>query len=263
MGHRIGLALGSGGAKGYAHIGVIKALEAYHISIDVISGSSMGSLVGAFYVTGMTPSFMEKLAINLHWRQWMDFTVPKIGLIQGDKVQQLVALLTQRKSFADTNRPFAVVATNLLTRRLETFVSGELACAVRASISIPGVFVPYTTASGIYIDGGVLERVPVTAARKLGADIVIGIDVSAIRQAHPPENMIDVILQSIDLMQDETHASHISSANLCIEPNLGHIGTSQFHKAGEAIEIGYQAVVEALPKLRLLTQQCAQLHESV
>jgi len=254
----VGIAFGSGGAKGFAHIGVLKALEEAHIPIDVVAGTSIGSLIGAFYATGMTPHFMERLAQTLRWRHWVDLTVPKMGMIVGDKILNIVSLLTRGLAFEDTNIPLAIVATDLLTRTGVTFGSGPIAKAVRASISIPGVFVPYVTTQGVYVDGGVVERVPVIAARQLGADIVIGVDVGVSTQYAPPETMFDVIMQSLDIMQSQVHATQTPLSDMLIAPDMKSIGTSHFHKVNEAIAAGYEAALHTVPEIQQAIQEYVQ-----
>ena len=249
---KIGIALGSGGAKGFAHVGVLKALEEHHIPVDLVSGSSMGSLVGAFYATGMRPDFMDRLARSLTWRHWVDVTVPRVGLIAGKKIHDMVTLLTRGTEFAQIDMPLAIVATELLSKRLVTFTSGRISDAVRASISIPGVFVPYVREDGVYVDGGVMERVPVAAARDLGADVVIAVDVAAFMKHEVPGTMMDVIMMSLDAMTDQLVQQRIPTADLCITPNLSDIGTSQFSRAAEAIEIGYQTTLSLMSKIREL-----------
>ncbi|WP_029420557.1 patatin-like phospholipase family protein [Alicyclobacillus macrosporangiidus] len=246
----IGLALGSGGAKGFAHIGVLRALEEHEIPIHVVTGSSMGSLVGALYVTGMRPQFMERLAASLHMRHWLDLVVPKVGLVAGEKVHEMLRLLTHNATFEELERPFACVATDLLHRRKVILNTGNVADAVRASISIPGVFVPVVTEEGVLVDGGVLDRVPVAAARQLGADVVIGVDVSAAHRARVPETVLDVVTMSIDVMQEYSLRAPDNVPDVAIEPDVSDIGTSQFHRSAEAAAAGYAAAVASIPKIR-------------
>lgn len=246
----VGLALGAGGAKGFAHVGVLKALQECNISIDVVAGTSMGSLVGAFWVTGMSPSFMERLACTLRRRHWLDLTVPKVGLVVGDRVHQMVQLLTKGKNIEDANLPFAVVVTDLVMRKSVVLTTGSMADAVRASTAIPGIFVPFTKDGHIYVDGGVLERVPVRAARQLGADLVIGVDVSATSNLTPPHNIVDVIMQSLDLMQERVMI--VDPPELLLAPEVGHIGTSQFGRVREAVEAGYNGAMDHMDEIQAL-----------
>ncbi|MDP9728450.1 patatin-like phospholipase family protein [Alicyclobacillus tolerans] len=237
----IGLALGSGGAKGFAHVGVIKALEEAGITIDYISGSSMGALIAAFYATGMRTVFMEQLATTLRWRHWVDFTVPKMGMVNGEKVKQMVHMLTKGQNIEQAKIPLAIVATDLLSRQRVVFTHGNIAEAVRASIAIPGVFVPVFTENAVLVDGGVLDRVPIEAVRNLGASKVIAVDVSVNSQTTLPQSMIDVFFQSLDIMQEQVYQSVRSAADIAITPQLTSIGISQFSKAALAIDIGYQS----------------------
>lgn len=245
----VGVALGSGGARGFAHVGVLKALEQHHVPIDVVSGSSMGALVAAFYATGMRPSFMEQLAVTLRWRHWVDLTVPKMGMISGEKVQQLIHLLTRGLPVDRAEKPLAIVATDLLAKERYVFRTEPIADAVRASVAIPGVFVPFVKDGRVYVDGGVVDRVPIEAARDLGADIVIGVDVSSRQRERPPQGIVDVILQTLDLMQDEVYKTRAKTADIYVEPDLSSVGSSQFHKANEAIELGYQAAVNSMEQI--------------
>lgn len=248
----VGIALGSGGAKGFAHIGVLKALEENGISPDVVAGSSMGSLIGAFYATGMRPDFMDRLACTLSWRHWVDLTVPKVGLISGEKIRQMISVLTRGAKIEDANRRLAIVATELTQRRSFVFTTGSIADAVRASISIPGVFVPYVTSQGVFVDGGVIDRVPVDIAKSLGADIIIGVDVATVQKSNVPETMMDVVMQSIEIMQQHTADFRSPNASVYIEPDLSQVGTSQFYRARDAITAGYEATLLRVDEIRHL-----------
>jgi NTE family protein len=249
QGRKLGLALGSGAARGLAHIGVLQALTTHHIPVSAIAGSSMGSLVGALYASGIPPKYMEGLACALRFRHWVDFTVPKMGLISGERIREMVALLTRNEMIEDLPVPLAIVATELLGRKSVTFRAGNAADAVRASISIPGIFVPFVMNGGIFVDGGVLDRVPVEAAYNLGADFVIAVDVGSGRSDYKPESMIDVIVQSLDVMQD-FGTGQSTRADITIVPELDDIGPSQFHKAKQAIDAGYEAVMKVMEQLR-------------
>jgi len=246
---KVGVALGSGGAKGFAHIGVLLALAEHGVPVHAIAGSSMGALVAGVYAMGVPPRVMRALAVNLRRRHWLDFTVPKMGFIQGEKVRTVVATMTRQGTFADTAIPLAIVATDLIKRRLVVFRSGLIADAVRASISIPGVFVPVVRDGAVYVDGGVLERVPVQACWDLGVDLVIAVDVGVTPRGTPPTSAMDVIMQSLELMQDEALRARDRGASLTLVPEVSHIGTAQFQRAAEAIDLGYQAAVAQLDRI--------------
>lgn len=178
----IGVALGSGGARGFAHLGVLKVLKQHEIPIDMISGSSMGALVGSFYASGLTVEQMYKLAAAFKRKYFIDVTVPKMGFIQGDRIKQLIRIFTRNQNIEDLPIPLAVVATDLNEGKKVVFRKGPVADAVRASISIPGIFVPFSYNGSLLVDGGVIERVPVSAVKEMGADIVIAVDVSHVKK---------------------------------------------------------------------------------
>lgn len=251
---KVGLALGSGGAKGFAHIGVIAALTDHGVPIHAVAGSSMGSLVGAVYAMGTPPRMLRGLAVSLKRRHWLDFTVPKMGLIQGERVRHLVGLLTRNATFEETAIPLAIVATEMISRQPVVFRAGNIAEAVRASISIPGVFVPVVREGAVYVDGGVLERVPSGAAWDLGCDVVIGVDVGVTPVGSVPTSIMDVIMQSLEMMQAQACNQVERLATLTITPPVSKIGTAQFTRAPEAIELGYAATVERLSEIQALLQ---------
>jgi NTE family protein len=209
----------------------------------------MGSLVGALYATGMRVSFMERLACTLRWRHWVDLTVPKMGMIAGEKVHQMMSMLTRGLDMQAAAKPLAIVAAELVSKQAVTFRDGPIADAVRASIAIPGVFVPYVKDGKVYVDGGVVDRVPIQAARGLGADIVIAVDVASVQRERPPQGIVDVILQSLDMMQDEVYRYRAKTADIYVEPDVSEVGTSQFHKAKQAIDAGYQAALAQMDSI--------------
>lgn len=247
---KVGLALGSGGAKGFAHIGVIEALVEHQIPIHAVAGSSMGSLIGASFAIGTPVATMKGLAVHLKRRHWLDFTVPKMGMIQGDRVREVVRLITGNRRIEDAQIPLAIVTTDLVGRRKVVFRQGNIAEAVRASVSIPGIFVPVVADGAVYVDGGVLERVPITDARDMGCDTVIGVDVGLTPVGTVPHSALDVIMQSLEAMQDRTLQTTRELASVTIVPQVAHIGASQFGRAEEAIELGYAAAVDQISTIR-------------
>lgn len=173
---KIGLALGSGGAKGFAHIGVLKVLHKHKIYPDYIAGTSMGAVIGAAYAAGRTPDDIAHFATSTDWKDIMDFTVPKSGLLQGKKVVDRINQLVSNKNFEQLELPLGVVTYNLNTNQSVVFSKGSVTQAVRASISIPGVFSPVKIGKNYYIDGGVADPTPFNVVREMGADIIIAVD---------------------------------------------------------------------------------------
>lgn len=177
---KIGLALGSGSARGLAHIGVIRAVEEAGIEIDCIAGTSMGALIGAVYAAGKLDE-LEAVFATFDWKKTLSFfdvVLPKSGLLDGAKVGELVRGLVHAKSIEALNMPFQAVATDIANGTEVVIGSGDVIEAVRASISVPGIFTPVRSGDRILVDGGLVNPVPVSAARAMGADIVIAVDLN-------------------------------------------------------------------------------------
>ena len=251
---RIGLALGSGGARGFAHIGVLQVLEEAQVPVDVIAGSSMGSLIGAIYATGAPVRRIEQLACHLPISQWVDVAIPRMGVIAGGRFHRLIRLLTKEMNFADTTLPLAIVATDLEKGERVTFTEGPIHEAVRASVAIPGVFTPYRVNGRMLVDGGVIERVPIQAARDLGADFVIAVDVGLFEMLPPVKNVVDVIVQTIDIMEREVFRYRILDADFVVRPELDLMSSIAFNSAENAIASGRSAMRGALPQLLSLLE---------
>lgn len=250
---RVGLALGSGSAKGFAHLGILKVLDREHIPIDLIAGSSIGSVFGALYASGADLSILEELCQHFRQQQLIDVTVPKLGLIKGERIEALIRLLTKNATFEELKIPLFVVAVDIERREEVVFNKGSVAEAVRASISIPGIFIPKRLNGRLLVDGGVLNRVPIDVLRRAGADVVIGVDLKyggLSEGVKPVKNIFDVILTSIDLLEEDRN--YREAADVLIEPEVAHIGLADFHKAEECIAIGVKAAEEALPKIKRL-----------
>jgi NTE family protein len=237
----IGLALGAGGARGFAHIGVIQALEKAGIPIDAIAGSSMGSVIGAFYASGMETRYMELLATNLKRKHWIDFTVPKIGFVLGNKVTDMLQLLTKKMNIEDGKVPLSIVATDVEKGERVVFRQGPMYKAIRSSISIPGIFVPYEYDGRVLVDGGVIDRVPISACRDMSVDLVIAVDVGLYDKELQVKNIFDVFFQSIEIMEREILKMRILDADVVIRPDVGHISSSAFTQVEECIEAGRKA----------------------
>ncbi|EIT84910.1 patatin [Fictibacillus macauensis ZFHKF-1] len=237
----IGLALGSGGARGFAHIGVIKALRENNIAIDLIGGSSMGALVGAMVGLGHSNENLIKMATLFKRKYYMDYTVPKMGFVSGKKVKELIRLLSHHKNIEDSIIPLAIVATDLAKGEKVVFRKGSIADAVRASISIPGIFVPEKVDGRLLVDGGVIERVPAAVVREMGADIVIAVDISHFKAQPMMTSILDVIVQSIDIMQREIVKYHEISADVMIRPMVEQYSSTAFKNVNEIIAIGEEA----------------------
>lgn len=247
---KIGLALGSGGARGLAHIGVLKVLTEEKIPIHLIAGSSIGALVGAFFAAGHSIDQLIKISRAFKKKYFLDFTIPKLGLISGNRIKEFIRIFTYNKNIEDLDLPLAVIATDVHTGEKVVFTSGPIHERVRASISIPGIFVPEMVEGRLLFDGGVSDRVPVSVAKEMGADFVIAIDVAGLKTNATISTIYDVILQSIDIMQKELVASRELQADVMIRPDVEMFNAYSFSHSEELIERGEIAARQALEKIR-------------
>ncbi|MEH6905088.1 patatin-like phospholipase family protein [Neobacillus drentensis] len=252
---KIGLALGSGGARGFAHLGVIKALKDAGIPIHLIAGSSMGALVASFYGAGIDMERLYKLSTAFKRKYFLDFTVPKMGFISGKKVKEFIKVFTHGKNIEELDIPIGIVATDLLTGEKVVFQTGPVADAVRASISIPGIFVPEKYNGRILVDGGVSDRVPVSVAKEMGADIVIAVDVSRVKRNAEILSIYDVIMQSIDIMQAEIINNREIAASVMIRPPVEIYSSRAFTNIDEIINLGEAEAKKSLHQIKTVIDQ--------
>ncbi len=246
---KIGLALSGGAARGFAHIGVLKVLEEAKVPVSFLAGTSMGALLGAFYASGMNMRMLERITKAVERRGWFDYTVSRMGLVSGNRVEQMVYLLTRRSTFDDLKIPFAAVAVDLYSGEKVVIKEGLVANAVRASISIPGYFVPVEIEGQMLVDGSVLERLPTEIVREMGADFVIAIDTGFHQGSVDINNALDVITRSIEIMVKQMSRAQLDRADAVIAPDLGDITPSQFERVSEAVSLGEKAARNALPDI--------------
>ncbi|MDH7452611.1 patatin-like phospholipase family protein [Luteimonas composti] len=247
---RIGLALGGGAAKGFAHIGAIKMLEANGIRAHVVAGTSAGSVVGAMYASGMDAFEMQRRAAALDESSLRDVRLFAGGLVQGQALQDYVNREVGGKPIERLAKPFAAVATRLDTGDRVVFVRGNTGQAVRASSSVPGVFEPTRIGERSYVDGGVVSPVPVDAARQLGADLVIAVDISSKAGGTTPTALAGIVNQSITIMGQTLGRQELARADVVIRPQVNDIGPVSFEQRNAAILEGERAALAALPAIR-------------
>jgi len=252
---KVGLALGGGAARGFAHIGVLKVLEEANIIVDFVVGSSMGAVVGAFYCSGISLRMMERLAVHTQRNHWLDWTFPRLGLVSGEKLEQLLHILTRGAVFADLAKPLAVVATDLSAGEKVVLREGAVARAVRASAAIPGIFCPVEYRGKTLVDGCVVERVPAATARELGAEVVIAVDVGVYLSDVKAQHIFDVVTQCFDIMYRDLCRRSADEADLVISPQLQDVAPGHFHRAREAIAAGENAASVVLPQIRELLRK--------
>lgn len=258
---KIGLALGSGGARGFAHLGVLKALKEHSIPVNMIAGSSMGALVGCFYAFGHDIDQLIKLSTAFRRTYYLDFTVPKMGFIAGKRVKNLIGLFMQGKNLEDLKIPVSVIATDLQTGEKVEFTTGPIAEIVRASIAIPGIFIPEKYKGRLLVDGGVVDRVPVSTVKKMGADIVIGSDVARVNPNAEILTVYDVIMQSLDILQMEIGAARESESDIMIRPHVEMFNARTFKNIEDIIRSGEDATIQKIPQINHVIEEYKKQNE--
>ena len=252
---RIGIALGGGAAKGFAHIGVIKMLEANGLTPAVVAGTSAGSVVGALYASGMDAFALQEKAVALDEAKIRDLQLSSGGLVLGQKLEDYVNEQVQRKPLEQLAKPFVAVATRLEDGERTVFARGNTGQAVRASSSIPGVFQSVSIGKYHYVDGGITSPVPVDAARQLGADMVIAVDISNKARGQTPDGMLGTLGQSIAIMGQKLGQAELARADIIIRPKVLDMGSTDFSQRAQAIIEGEKAAMAAMPHIRARVAQ--------
>lgn len=247
---KIALALGGGAARGFAHIGVIKALETSGIAPDIVIGTSAGSVVGALYAAGHGPFELQKLAIQLDEASVTDWSLFDRGVIKGERLEQFINANVGNRPIDGLKRRFAAVATDLASGEPIVFQRGNTGTAVRASSSIPGVFPPVVIAGREYVDGGLVAPIPAREARALGADIVIAVDISARPSGKRNQGTLDLLLDTIAIMGGALGKHELTAADIVIRPELRGLAATNFQQRHEAILEGEKAGFAAVPRVR-------------
>lgn len=246
----IALALGGGGAKGFAHIGVVKVLESHGIKAQIVTGTSAGSFVGALYASGLTPFELQAVALNLREAEIRDLTFSREGFLLGQRLQDYVNGIVGNRPMQDFPKRFAAVATEMETGRKVVFNRGNAGQAVRASCSIPNVFVPVTIAGKRYVDGGLVSPIPVETARDMGADIIIAVDISARPRAGQRSSPWGLLNQTITIMGQAGIDRELAMASVVVQPDVSAMGTGDLASRHAAILAGERAAQAQLPAIR-------------
>lgn len=255
---KIALVLGGGSAKGFAHVGVIRALEQEKVPIHMIVGTSVGSLIGGIYAANPNSFDLEWLAFKIDRGDVLDFSIvySKLGPVQGAKLEGFIEHNVKVKKVEDTKIPFTPVATDLNTGETILLERGSLAKAIRASSSIPGIFVPVTFDNRTLVDGGVTNNVPCDVAKAKGADIIIAVNLQKdVKNLTAGESLVDIIGQSISLMMRESSRSKLACADVVVEPDTRGISMFDFTQKKRLMEGGIKATREAIPKIKALIAQ--------
>lgn len=250
---KIGLALGGGAARGFAHVGVIKALEARGIHADIVVGTSAGSVVGAMYASGMNGFQLNRLASTMDEASISDWTMPfrSRGMLRGEALQSYVNKILKDRPIEQMPRQLGIVATDLQSGAPILFRRGNTGQAVRASSSVPGVFEPVHIGTRDYVDGGLVAPVPAEYARQMGADFVIAVDISANPTAQATQGQFDILMQTFTIMGQSIKQYELEkNADVVIRPSLAKMGASDFQGRNRAILAGEEAVAAMWPQIQ-------------
>ena len=256
---RIGLALGGGAARGFAHIGVIKVLESHGIVPDYVAGTSAGSVVGALYAAGFNGFELQKIGLELDENTLADFSFPRRGLFKGEALQDYVNRMVGQRPLEKLNRPFAAVATDLGNGNMVAFRTGNTGMAVRASSAVPGVFKPVAIRGREYVDGGLTSPIPVRAVKGMGADFVIAVDVGNKPQWNKSDSTLGVLLRTVTIMGNSTGRLEVEDADLIIRPSTQDVDSTDFDGRHAAILAGEKAASAALPELKARLERARQV----
>lgn len=249
---RLGLALGGGAARGFAHVGVIQVLEQNGIRPDLVVGTSAGSMVAAMYASGKTAAELEATALSMEEATLTDWSLPIMGrgMLRGEALTRYVRQAVGGKLLENMSIPLGVLATDLATGQGVLFRRGDAAQAVRASSAVPGVFSPVHITGRDYVDGGLVAPVPVRYARDMGAEVVLAVDISSAPEGNAAVGNVQVLLQTFAIMGQSINRHELAGADVVLRPALVGVGSADFSARLRAIEAGRAAMQAALPQLR-------------
>ncbi len=249
---RLGLVLGGGAARAFAHVGVIQELERNGIRPDLVVGTSAGSLVAALYASGMDAAALERAALSMDEATLTDWMLPILsrGMLRGDALARYVRQAVGGRLLQDMRLPLGVLATDLGNGQGVLFRRGDAAQAVRASSAVPGVFAPVQIAGREYVDGGLVAPVPVGQARAMGAEVVLAVDISADPQGNDASGMLGLLLQTTAIMGQSINRFELAGAEVVVRPALSGVGSADFASRQRSIEAGRVAMQAAMPRLK-------------
>jgi NTE family protein len=247
----IGLALGGGFARGIAHIGVLKVLEEENIPVRVVTGTSVGALIGAAYCSGVSAAELEDVARRVRFTTFARWTLSRYGFASNDRMTSFLTRILKVKTFEELRIPLGVTATDFNTGEAMVFHSGSLIDPVRASCAYPGMFLPVEIRGRYLVDGMLSHPVPTRPVREMGADRVLAVHLKGTwANGGAPRHLFDVIGQSFAIAQDAMSSLWREAADLVIEPDVAGFGYDDFKRADALIQVGEVAMRKALPEVR-------------
>ena len=249
---RIGLALGGGAARGFAHVGVIQVLEEAGLHPQVVTGTSAGSLVAALYASGKTPQEMRRIAETMEEAEITDWMVPILnrGALRGEALARYVNAQVNGKGIEHMKIPLGIVATDLRSGEAVTFRRGNTGSAVRASSAVPAVFQPVRIGEHEYVDGGLVSPVPVKQARDMGANFVIAVDISSDPEGNPAGDTFQILMQTFAIMGKSINSLALKEAEVVVRPALSGVKSADFSARRRSMDAGRNAMLAMLPQLR-------------
>jgi NTE family protein len=256
------LALGGGAARGFAHVGVIQALEEAGIYPELVAGTSAGSLVAALYASGKNSAQLKKIADSMEEAEITDWMIPILnrGALRGEALARYVNSQVGGQVIENMKLPLGIVATDLQSGEAMLFRRGSTGTAVRASSAVPGVFQPVKVGSREYVDGGLVSPVPVKQAREMGANFVIAVDISSDPEGNPAGDTFQILMQTFTIMGKSINTYGLKEANLVVRPSLAGVKSADFTSRRRSIEAGYSAMQKLIPRLRDMLLQFEQGH---
>lgn len=253
---KVALVLGGGAARGFAHIGVIQALEESGIPIDMVVGTSAGSVVAALHASGKSGTELQRIALSMEEASFSDWRLPLFtpGVIKGEALARFIRAQVDAKQIQDLPIRLGIVATDLQSGQGILFQRGDVAMAVRASSAIPAVFQPVSISGHEYVDGGLVAPVPVSYARQMGAEVIIAVDISAAPQANASQDSFQILMKTFAIMGSSINRFELRDADVVVKPSLQGLSSTSFSSRREAITAGYQSMLSMLGKLRNVIQ---------
>lgn len=245
----IGLALGGGFARGIAHVGVLRVFEENKIPIDFLAGTSVGALIAAAYAGGSTLDEMEHTGRSTRFKDFAEWTISRQGLATDSRLKRYLRRLTPLRRFEDCRIPLAIVATDVLTTKPVYFTKGEIGPALCASCAYPGLFRPVEREGRLLVDGFLTSPVPVDAVRRMGANFVVGVNLSGISSDERPTNMLEIVSRSFSILLRSSEAAWRPLADLVIEPDVEQFRWDDFPRTPDLIAAGERAARKALPQI--------------
>jgi len=248
---KLGLVLGGGAARGFVHIGVIQVLEEAGVHLDLVVGTSAGSLVAALYASGKSGQDLQKIALAMDEVSFADWRLPllKPGVLRGDALAKFVSLQVRGRQSQELPMPLGVVATDLRSGVGVLFQRGDTATAVRASSAVPAIFQPVSIAGRDYVDGGLVSPIPVSYAKKMGAELIIAVDVSSNPEGKDAQDTLQILMQTFAIMGKSINTYELLGADIVVKPLMTGLASASFSSRLDAIQFGRQAMTLQLPAL--------------